>query len=144
MEGAGRRRAISNCQLAMSNYAKRRRAGNVSSRAYDRLHMVQPGSRAYRPPQSLCPVEALSVPGSRQSPAAKEKAERCAFQNDEAENLPRMDSALGVLLCQITKHIFPQLLNALPHLAQTYSHLSKNDQPADCPQNKIAIDSPTY
>ena len=43
--------AIVNEQLAIG--ASARRAGNVSSRVYYRLHSVQPGSRAYRPLHSL-------------------------------------------------------------------------------------------
>ena len=43
-------------------------------------------------------VLTVSVPGSRQSPAAPDAVKRCAFQNDEAQNLLWMDSALGVLL----------------------------------------------
>ena len=43
-------------------------------------------------------VLTVSVPGSRQSPAAPDAVKRCAFQNDEAKNLLWMDSALGVLL----------------------------------------------
>ena len=40
----------------------------------------------------------LSVPGTRQSSAATKTAKKGAYQNDAAESLPRMDSALGVQL----------------------------------------------
>ena len=36
--------------------------------------------------------------GITHSPIGEQNVEKCAFQIDAAENLPRMDSALGVLL----------------------------------------------
>ena len=43
-------------------------------------------------------LENVKEDGQRQSPAATDAVERWAFQNDEAQKLPWMDSALGVLL----------------------------------------------
>ena len=41
---------------------------------------------------------ATSGSGITHSPSGEQTAEKCAYQNDEAGNVPWMDSALGVLL----------------------------------------------